>query len=121
MEVLKPLAHYNLIGGMLNELPAYLSACTTYSGVIDMSDPAAFTLAILQFWRNVGKNFPTWSKAARIIFALSPSSAPAERVFSVLKRLFGETRSQTLADMVEGSLLLNFNNVKRRSEKEAGF
>ena len=37
------------------------------------------------------------------------------------KRLFGETRSQTLADMVEGSLLLNFNNAKRRSEKEAGF
>jgi hypothetical protein len=67
------------------------------------------------------RNFPTWSKAARIIFALSPSSAPAERVFSVLKRLFGETRSQTLADMVEGSLLLNFNNAKRRSEKEAGF
>jgi hypothetical protein len=32
-----------------------------------------------------------------------------------------ETRSQTLADMVEGSLLLNFNNAKRRSEKEAGF
>jgi len=45
----------------------------------------------------------------------------AERVFSVLKRLLGETRSQTLADMVEGSLLLNFNNAKRRSEKEAGF
>ena len=44
-----------------------------------------------------------------------------KRIFSVLKRLFGETRSQTLADMVEGSLLLNFNNAKRRSEKEAGF
>jgi hypothetical protein len=35
--------------------------------------------------------------------------------------LLGETRSQTLADMVEGSLLLNFNNAKRRLEKEAGF
>ena len=40
------------------------------------------------------RNFPTWSKAARIIFALPPSSAPAERVFSVLKRLFGETRAR---------------------------
>ena len=32
----------------------------------------------------------TWAIAARIIFAMQPSSAASERVFSLVKEMFGK-------------------------------
>ena len=117
---LKPLAHNDLIDGMLRELPAYLAACITGGGVVvDMSNAEAFTKAVLRFWRAHGGKFPTCSKAARIIFALTPSSAAAEHVFSQLKLLFGDNRCSSLSDMLEGSLMKNHNKAKRASERAA--
>lgn len=51
-----------------------------------------------------------------MIFAMSPSSAPAERVFSLLKLNFGKTQGSSLADYIEGSLMLAHNNTMRRNE-----
>jgi hypothetical protein len=42
----------------------------------------------------------------------------AERVFSLLKTMFGDARTSSLADLIEGSLMLKFNKAKRESEKE---
>ncbi len=53
-----------------------------------------------------------WSKAARIVFSMSPNSASCERVFSLLKVMFGENRDSSLADMLQASLMLRYN--KRR-------
>ena len=53
--------------------------------------------------------FPTWAKAARIIFAMSPSSAASERVFSLVNSMFGKEQLHTLADFVQGSLMLRYN------------
>ena len=36
--------------------------------------------------------------AARVVFAISPNSASCERVFALLKRLFGEQQMSSLAD-----------------------
>ena len=35
-------------------------------------------------------NPDVWGKAARIIFAMAPSSAASERVFSLVKTMFGK-------------------------------
>ena len=53
---------------------------------------------------------PAWALAARIIFAISPNSASCERVFALLKNLFGEEQSLSLADYVQASLMLNYND-----------
>ena len=55
------------------------------------------------------KTFPAWALAARIVFAISPNSASCERVFALLKNLFGEEQSLSLADYVQASLMLNYN------------
>ena len=57
-----------------------------------------FTAAILSFWRNNCRKFPAWAKAARMVFAMTPNSAGAERVFSLLEHFFGSTREGSLAD-----------------------
>ena len=41
----------------------------------------------------------------------------AERVFSLLKLYFGDDRSSSLSDLVEGSLVLKYNGTKRALEK----
>ena len=46
---------------------------------------------------------PTWAKAARIIFALAPSSAASERVFSLVTSMFGIEQLTAMADFVQGS------------------
>ena len=50
-----------------------------------------------------------WALAARVIFAISPNSASCERVFALLKRLFGEEQDKSLADVLEASLMLNYH------------
>ena len=53
--------------------------------------------------------FPAWALAARIVFAISPNSASCERVFALLKNLFGEQQMSALADYVQAALMLNYN------------
>ena len=74
---------------------------------------------MLLFWRRNHRKFPTWAKAACIIFAMTPNSAGAERVFSLMKAMFGDDRSLSLTDLLEGSLMLKYNKTKRKAEQDA--
>ena len=58
---------------------------------------------------NSSCTFPAWALAARVVFAISPNSASCERVFALLKHLFQEQQTRSLADLVEASLKLNYN------------
>ena len=49
------------------------------------------------------------SGSARIAFAISPDSASCERVFALLKLMYGEQQMLTLSDALEASLMLRFN------------
>ena len=66
--------------------------------------------AILSWWRTNSSTFPAWALAARIVYAISPNSASCERVFALLKNLFGEQQMLSLADYVQAALMLNYNN-----------
>ena len=113
---IQPLAYHNLIVGMKSEVHAYLTACVGV--VVDTSSMEAFTNSVLLFLRRNGHKFPTWAAAARIMFAMTPNSASAERVFSLLKAMFGDARASSLSDLIQGSLMLKFNKAKRKAEKE---
>eukprot|EP00966_Prymnesium_polylepis_P053146 1229983-Prymnesium_polylepis.1 len=78
-----------MTSGLLRELPAYLAA--SQGVVIDHSEGKedhSFTNQVLHWWAVNGSKFPAWAKAAQIIFAFTPNSAAAERVFSLLKSMF---------------------------------
>ena len=89
------------------ELPAYLVKCAGTK--IDSDSVKDFSECILQWWANNGSNFPTWAKAMRIVGSFTPNSAAAERVFSALKRMFGDAQMTSLADYIQAALMLYYN------------
>ena len=54
-------------------------------------------------------SFPTWAVAARMVFSMSPNSASCERVFSLLKQMFGVDQKAVLADYMQAALMLRYN------------
>ena len=73
---------------------------------------------VLKFWRANNPKFSSWAIAARMVFAIKPSSASVERVFSLLKSMFKKEQLSSLADLVQGSIILNYNQPFRWTERE---
>jgi hypothetical protein len=98
------------VAALKRELPAYLSKCA--GATFDHTDVAEFTKGVLLWWANNGKNFPTWALAMQIVGSFTPNSAAAERVFSMLKQMFGDMQMSSLADMIQAALMLKYNGRK---------
>ena len=96
------------IRDLKKELPKYLVAARNCNP-IDHADVAEFTEDVLKFWRLNHHKFPAWAKAARIIFSLVASAAASERIFALVKTMFGEEQLSSLADLVQAELMLRKN------------
>lgn len=82
MACVKPFNMHNLIPGMLKEMNAYITACNHFTpttthdrkGEATEDNEAApvgeYTKEILGFWAAERVRFPTWAKAAQMVFAL---------------------------------------------------
>ena len=80
---------------------------------VDHSDVKEFTAKVLKWWACADKSrFPTWALAARIVFAFTPSAAASERVFSLLKNMFGADQKACLADYIQAALMRAYNKRK---------
>ena len=66
------------IAQLKTELPNYIAACEDIDPLHN----------ILTFWKNHASSLPHWAMAASKVLVVQPSSAAAERVFSLLKHLF---------------------------------
>ena len=44
-----------------------------------------------------------------MVFAISPNSAACERVFALLKVMFGDQQMSALADYIQTALMLAYN------------
>jgi hypothetical protein len=84
--------------------------CLPGAPIFDTSDVADFTENLLKWWRVNGASFPAWALAARVAFALSPNSASCERVFALLKTMYGDQQGRALADYLAAALMLRYNN-----------
>eukprot|EP01048_Picozoa_sp_COSAG05_P006192 COSAG05_NODE_391_length_10419_cov_8.156686_2_plen_148_part_00 len=96
---------------MKRDLSKYLSLGAQF--VRDTNDMHAYTASVLDFWRNHKQDLhPSWALAARIAFAISPNSASSERVFSLMKRLYGrhQLRDSSLSDIMSVTMKLNYNH-----------
>ena len=85
--------------GLKEELPTYLARVADIDKMFDQ----------LEWWKLNSSTLPNWSTAAKKIVLVQPSSAAAERVFSLLKQSFGEQQDSSLQDYIEASLMLQFN------------
>ena len=50
-----------------------------------------------------------WTGAFRKVLLVQPSSAAAERVFSLLKATFSDQQDSALQDYLESSIMLQYN------------
>ena len=83
------------LGQLKIELPQYIAACV---GV----DPS-YDICI--FWHNDVDTLPHWSAAAAKVAVVQPSSAAAERAFSILQRSFSDGQTGALQDLLETSIM----------------
>lgn len=96
------------------DFPQYMARAamfTTSRGSI--SD---FTGDVLKFWKQHRSELNgTWSIAARVVFSISANSAASERVFSIMKRMYGKHsgRDNSLGEQVSTSIKLAYNHRVR--------
>ena len=88
-----------MIDGLKAELPAYLAAAEDVSTEIE---PVAW-------WKSHSTELPKWADAFRYIVLVQPSSAAAERVFSILQGFTAQQQS-SLEDYIELSVMLQYNS-----------
>ena len=106
---IKPLARDDgaLIRALERDSHLYIAAARGFT--VDHSNVDVFTEAVLAWWKNHGLSTGAWCDAAEIVFSLTPNSASAERVFSLLKCMFGDNQDSCLADLVQASIMLRYN------------
>ena len=65
-----------------------------------------------QIFIHRGKFLRDFGKSGKIVGSFTPNSAAAERVFSMLKQMFGDMQMSSLADMIQAALMLKYNGRK---------
>ena len=89
-----------ILDSLKEELPSYLSKAEDVQ-VLQNTD-------ILPWWKKHAEELPKWYAACKVAL-VQPSSAAAERVFSLLKSSYGQQQELTLQDHIECSLKLQYN------------
>jgi hypothetical protein len=98
------------MSSMVKEWPAYMDLCSRMPVEQDDLKPDHIMKRATFFWKVARVQVPNLAKLARYAFLLAPSSAAAERVFSVLKRFFSLLQMFTsLTDLTEASIMLQYN------------
>jgi len=82
-----------------DEFTKYFTKCADVSPAVD----------VVNWWCKNSKDLPNWSKAAKLVMLIQPSSAVVERVFSMLTSSFNPEQSSALEDYQEASIMLQFN------------
>ena len=72
-----------------------------------------FTETVPGWYKNHSGEVGAWAGASLIVLSFTPSSAAAERVFSLLRALFGSNQDMALADYIQGSMMVCYNGTKR--------
>ena len=101
MKVFRFLNSSETLEGLKSELPSYIAK----------SDGVSTEFDKLAWWKSHQHELPNWSKACKTALLIQPSSAAAERVFSLLNNSFKENQARALEDYIETSIMLQYNRV----------
>ena len=94
-----PCFNSEAIEGMKSELPNYLAGAEDVSL---QTDP-------LEWWKHHSSDLPMWASGFRKVALFQPSSAAAERVFSLLSNSFGKQQENSLEDYIQLSVMMQYN------------
>ena len=91
-----------MIEQLKKELPDYQALA---EGVSQAIDPIAW-------WKDYEHRLPHWSQACKYLTLIQPSSAAAERVFSLLHgELIRVKARECTGDYIEASVMLQYNQL----------
>ena len=93
------------IANLAEELPAYLAAADGVTVTCEEDKVA--------WWAAHADTLPHWSSMVKMLLLIQPSSASAERAFSILANAFNAQQDRTLQDYLEACVMLQYNNDKR--------
>ena len=94
-----PFFNSGSVVSLQGELPTYLSLSADVDANVD----------VLKWWKDHHEELPQWSLAALKVLLIQPSSAAAERVFSLMKNAFGDQQQSSLQDLVTATLMVQYN------------
>ena len=97
-----PILDSDCVGALKSELPSYLAAAEDVCQNVD----------IIQWWKNRADRLSKWSSVFLQIVLVQPSSAAAERVFSLLSSPFTSQQESSLEDYIQLSVMLQYNYRK---------
>ena len=89
------------IDGLKSEIHTYMAANEDVPRLPTDTNPVAW-------WKSHAMEFPKWANAFRLVLLVQPSSAAAERVFSILQHFTAQQES-SLEDYLELSVTLQYN------------
>ena len=75
------------------------------------------TFDLLAWWRANAAELAPWLAILRAVLAHSPNSCPPERVFSILNDSFDDDQKNALADYMEFSLMIQYNERDERRRR----
>ena len=109
---------------LLAELPAYLITVREVNALPD-GTTAWWAARYKELMandnpRNSATAIRTWIKVAYYVLVQLQSSALSERVFSIIKRLFGVDQASTYADLVDLAVRQNMENTRLNQEMAKG-
>ena len=87
-----------------SELPHYLATAEDLSPDYD----------VVEWWKAHEPDIPNWADVCKLILLVQPSSAAAERVFSLLQNSFSRQQYKSLEDYmyIAASVMLQYNSRK---------
>ena len=65
--------------------------------------------ALPSFWKTMGENYPYLSVLMQAVLCVPHSNAASERVFSMLKKIYTEQRSELCSDSINSLLSIKLN------------
>jgi len=100
-----------LLTDLEQNLPLFIAAAHGYTA--NHGSAEEYTESVLEWYKNHSGEIGAWAEAPLIAFSFTPSSAAAQRAFSLLKALFGSSQDMALADFIQGSIMVRYNGSKR--------
>ena len=94
----------DLIQSLKDELTTYFVKAAEINDAFDIRSDS------MRWWKDVSPDRPSWSSAVQKVVLVHPSSAAAERVFSLLVTMFGDQQHDALEDYLEAALMLRVND-----------
>ena len=92
-----------------NRSPVHVLSRKTWLQVQAAVDDVDPSVDAQDWWERHMEDLPHWSTAFKLVLLVQPSSAAAERVFSLLQNSFSQRQSSSLEDYIETSLMLQYN------------